>query len=75
MITMHPYQQRVVEEKRDLDEKVARMVEFIDHSPVYERMARIDRGLLHIQLEAMVAYSTALAGRIERFKEKSASTL
>ncbi len=62
-----PYQQRVVEEKSDLDEKIQSLTAFIFGSSLYEGLSLSERERQKTQLEAMMRYSTALADRIRNF--------
>jgi len=66
---MQPYQERVVEEKRELDEKLAKLREFI----VGEAFASVDENeqvRLKAQESAMTVYSSILGDRISNFKEE-----
>jgi hypothetical protein len=62
-----PHQQRVVDEKRDLDEKRTKLLEFIQNSPIFKNLGESDRMLLTEQLEVMTHYSVILGSRIDRF--------
>jgi len=64
---MKVYQQRVVEEKKELDEKISKLIVFIDHSSSYLTMDDQDKELLGKQLDAMRDYSKILGDRISRF--------
>lgn len=64
---MQPHQQRVVEEKADLDVKIAALQKFLQESPM---MAKLDRGevyRLNAQNLIMVQYSAILGERIQAF--------
>ena len=63
---MQPHEQRVVDEKRELDEKHSRLGEFIV-GPVYLTLDEVDRSLLISQLKLMSLYSIVLGKRIARF--------
>lgn len=58
------FQLRVIEEKRELDDKIERLSNFlqVDHD-----IAEIDIQLLSLQLQAMSHYSAILSIRIKRF--------
>ncbi len=63
---MEPYQQRMVDEKHDLDVKIEKLTAFIDDVKFFklhphERMLRLT------QRRAMGEYSNALAELIARF--------
>lgn len=70
---MQTYQERVVIEKKDLDEKRAKLSTFID-SQTFQELAEREQSLLKRQLEVMVAYSNVLAERIDRFETISKSS-
>ncbi len=61
-----PHQQRVVEEKAALDEKMAKLLAFFDTAQ-YAALATEDRLLLIAQHTHMRAYSDTLGTRIARF--------
>jgi hypothetical protein len=61
-----PHQQRVVEEKAALDEKLAKLLAFFD-TPTYNDLPHVDRLLLIAQHTHMLAYSATLGTRIARF--------
>lgn len=62
-----PHQQRVIDEKRDLDEKRTKLLEFIQNSPIYATLNESDQTLLTEQFEVMTHYSVILGSRIEHF--------
>jgi hypothetical protein len=64
---MQPHQQRVVDEKRELDDKLTKLIAFITSSPVFESLDLTDQGLLCDQQGAMTDYSAVLEERIARF--------
>jgi uncharacterized protein len=61
------WQQRVVAEKSELDERMAKLIAFFD-TPAYEQLATEDRLLLIAQHTHMRALSDTLGTRIARFK-------
>ncbi len=63
---MELYQARVVDEKRELDERLSRLVSFV-RSPAFLRLPQEDRTLLSEQEATMTCYSDVLRRRIERF--------
>lgn len=63
---MEPFQSRVVEEKRDLDEKIAKLETFIQEG-TYQSLPSDERGRLAYQLSVMNEYSNVLAERINAF--------
>lgn len=63
---MQPYQQRVVEEAAQLDERIDRLYAFTA-SPDFRRIPEDERNRMIRQLRAMGAYSAILHERIEAF--------
>jgi hypothetical protein len=68
-VVLEPYQQRVVDEKTQLDEKLNKLVEFIGGLQ-FARLDDIDRNLLLQQRLIMTNYSAVLNKRINRFTSK-----
>lgn len=64
---MKPHQQRVVEEKKDLDEKLGRLKAFIETNPVFKTLHEDECGRLQRQLIVMTEYSGILSQRIAAF--------
>lgn len=65
---MTNFQERVTQEKADLDQKIEKLVDFM-HGDIYANLPAIDQGLLMVQLEYMCGYGETLGRRIERFGE------
>lgn len=63
---MQPHQQRVIDEKQELDGKLAKLNIFLG-DPVFEGLPLKDQELLKQQSGVMQAYSNILANRIARF--------
>jgi hypothetical protein len=63
---MQEYQQRVVEEKKALDEKIARLKVFIG-TPTFAGLDAEEQARLWRQLKVMAEYSSVLAERIAAF--------
>lgn len=63
---MEDYQQRVVDEKTEIDTKLKNLRTFM-HGDVYASLPATEQGLLMVQLVAMDNYSEVLARRIELF--------
>jgi hypothetical protein len=65
---MEPWQERVVEEKRELDGRIERLSAFLE-GPAESGNLRdaVDASLLVSQLEVMRDYSRLLGMRIRRF--------
>jgi len=67
-MTLMPYQQRVVEEKADLDVKREALNAFIG-SPVFAATDSAEQVRLHHQAIHMLHYSCILGDRIDAFKD------
>lgn len=63
---LQPHQQRVVDEKLELDEKIMKLANF-KQIETFAKLPQEDRDLLHWQLVAMEEYSDLLGKRIARF--------
>ena len=63
---MTEWQNRLIEEKADLDAKIGRLDQF-RRSDEFRMLDQIDRDLLEYQAAMMRGYSTALGERIKRF--------
>ena len=63
---MLDYQQRVVDEKTELDSKLSKLNTFYG-TTIFKSMNVLDRGLLEDQAYYMRCYSDILAERIARF--------
>lgn len=68
MTQLAPHQQRVVDEKRELDEKLQKLTAFISSEKFVSIVQdEAERERLVCQEEAMADYSAILAERIEAF--------
>ena len=67
MKDLQPHQQRVVDERADLEKKLAALDNFIVCSPVHQALPQAERDRLHLQCIAMNMYSMILAQRIKAF--------
>ncbi len=65
---MEAYMQRVVEEKKDLDGKITRLIEFLECRP--SPVEGFERGLMLQQLCTMETYSKILGERIRLYLNK-----
>ncbi len=63
---MQPHQQRVVDEKAELDEKMDKLTAFID-TPVFSGLDAAEQERLVRQLHHMGHYTAVLAERIRAF--------
>lgn len=64
---MQPHQQRVVDEKSALDEKITALSAFIEKSPVFKGLPPTEKSRLDRQLRFMGPYSEVLDERIANF--------
>jgi hypothetical protein len=66
---MKPHEERVVAEKRELDDKIAKLKAFCfdPGSPIFSGLPPADRDLLEDQYTVMEQYSQILGKRIDRF--------
>lgn len=67
MTANQPYQQRVIEEKRDLDSRIDRLCAFCQ-GDVFQALPSYEKLLLEAQLHAMTGYSAILGSRIAGFR-------
>lgn len=65
---MMPYQQRVVEEKAELDKKANALSQFIGFSLLFEELDPEEQERLKVQNDIMWQYSEILGARIAAFK-------
>ena len=64
---MQPHQQRVVDEKSELDTKAKALSEFIGNSPIFETLDPAEQERLKVQNDVMWQYSEILGARIAAF--------
>ena len=64
---MAPHQQRVVDEKMELDKKANALTAFIGSSPIFETLDAAEQDRLKEQNEVMWRYSQTLGARIVAF--------
>lgn len=65
---MLPHQQRVVDEKLELDGKIGKLDEFINYrNPVFAKLSQDEQKRLCRQFDAMEEYSNILGQRIAAF--------
>lgn len=65
--TVAPHQQRVLDEKRELDERLSKLDAFILDNPLYLQLPTDEQDRLSRQSRAMAAYSGILDERIASF--------
>jgi len=64
---MQPHEERVVVEKKELDEKIMKLNTFIISNKIFQELSEDDKDLLEAQRVAMEEYSEILGHRIHRF--------
>jgi hypothetical protein len=64
---MQPHQQRVVDEKAELDTKAKALSEFIGNNPIFETLDPAEQERLKVQNDVMWQYSEILGARIAAF--------
>ena len=64
---MAPHQQRVVDEKTELDKKAHALSEFIGDNPIFDTLDAAEQERLREQNDVMWRYSEILGARIEAF--------
>lgn len=62
-----PHQQRVIDEKKELDAKLIALEAFIDNSAIYAALPRDEKDRLCKQRGFMEGYSIVLTERINAF--------
>lgn len=71
---MQPHQQRVVDEKTELDTKAKALSEFIGNNPIFETLDPAEQERLKVQNDVMWQYSEILGARIAAFTRPSGPT-
>ena len=66
-MTLQPHQQRVVDEKTELDKKATALSEFIGNNPIFCTIDAAEQERLKEQNEVMWQYSEILGARIAAF--------
>ena len=64
-----PHQQRVVNEKTELDDKLGKLHDFIQENPIFKTLPEDEQKRLQRQDLVMAEYSQILSERIEAFTE------
>ena len=64
---MEKHQERVVAEKKDLDEKIVKLSAFLFTSATSSLVSEDEWHLMKGQMYTMIDYSSILAGRISNF--------
>lgn len=68
MTQLAPHEQRVLDEKQDLDLRIARLDEFKRRNPVFQTLPEAERARLARQLDVMRELSVILGERIAAFR-------
>lgn len=66
---MQPHQQRVVDEKRELDDKIYKLTMFVNSTNFPNHVGFSEQARLKSQLGIMESYSDILGERIDAFGE------
>ena len=64
---MKPHQQRVVDEKIELDDRAKKLSEFIGTNPLFDKLEPAEQERMKIQNDLMWQYSEILGQRIAAF--------
>ena len=64
---MQPHEERVIIEKKELDEKIDKLKAFIMENPVFKRLSIEEQKRLNQQYDIMIQYSKILNERINAF--------
>jgi hypothetical protein len=64
---MQPHQQRVVDEKIELDQKIVGLSVFMEKPAIFGTLPELERFRLFAQRRVMVEYSNILGERISAF--------
>jgi hypothetical protein len=65
---MKPYQQRVIDEKNELDDKLNKLINFFSN-PIFESLKNEEKSRLRKQAGIMTDYFDILNERISSFKD------
>ena len=64
---MLPHQQRVVDEKKELDDKLTKLIQFFDNA-LFQSISSDEQERLRRQSDIMTQYSVVLGERIAAFE-------
>lgn len=62
-----PHQQRVIDERNELETKSTKLSVFIDSNPIFQALGAQEQGLLRIQSDLIRQYLSILNQRIALF--------
>lgn len=71
MYVFLPHEQRVVDEKSELDTKAHALSQFIGYSPIFNKIDPTEQERLKMQNDVMWQYSEILGARIAWFADKT----
>ena len=63
---MAPHVERMVNEQKELCEKIEKLGAFISENPIFGTLAEEEQYDMHLQLQAMSMYNAVLMNRIKR---------
>lgn len=63
---MAPHVERMVNEQKELCEKIEKLGAFISENPIFDTLAEEEQYDMHLQLQAMSMYNDVLMNRIKR---------
>ena len=63
---MEPHVERMLNEQKELSEKVEKLRLFIEENPIFGNLPQEEQHDMRMQLNAMEKYSTILQSRIDR---------
>ena len=66
-MSLEPHQQRVIDEKADLDDKIVALYVFIEKNAIYRSLNAVEQDRLRSQHYHMRRYSEILGERIQGF--------
>jgi hypothetical protein len=64
---MEDYQERVIAEQKDLEDKIVRLVAYMEDGETFNSLPDVEQSFLKVQLYAMRMYNFILEQRIYRF--------
>lgn len=65
--TVQPHQQRVLDEKQELDIRITKLDEFIQRNPLFSHLPEAERARMKRQADVMFELSSILGERIANF--------
>ena len=63
---MEPHVERMLNEQKELCEKIEKLGDFISKNPIFDKLPKDEQYDMKTQLGAMVLYSSILQHRIDR---------